>query len=424
MLSQTAEGKEWLAQFDPPDLDTATLLLDSLILVDQAEFEANLEQALDDFLSRCEGNIALYGAVERPKIAVEGDPWKKTNDNTKPFFPDSITEHNPKRDPEIYTRLKDVGSEGDLAHFCRDYAKKSPRLFSHPGIETLRAEHIHWIVCVDDIVASGNRMKEFIEWIYENKSIKSWHSFGWVKFIIVSYAASSVGLKLLRNISQVHEVIQCHALTSGRDTWTKIERSNIESLCKRYSRKYKLNMPLGYKDAFSMILFPHGGPNTNPSILLKNKGTWRALVQGTGRPVAVIKKAIPNDSQQGRLLMILGQTRLTKPSLFQRLNTESKKILLLLSCIAKKKRKPSVLSEMLGVPIATVQVWCTKCKELKWIDDKNFLTVNGKYALDAARRNKCAEGIDLVINKDHYYPMSLRSPAVSSSITPSMQGES
>lgn len=424
MLSQTVEGKQWLAQFYPPDMDTATLLLDSLILVDQADFESNLENALDDFLSRHAGNVALYGAVERPKIEDKEDTGKKVIDTSKPFFPDAITEHNPKQEPEIYTRLKDIGSEGDLAHFCRDYAKKSPRLFSHPGVVTLRQERIRWIVCVDDIVASGNRMKEFIEWIYENNTIKSWHSFGWIKFIIVSYAASSVGLKFLNNIKLVHGIVQCHALTSGRDTWTKFERCNIESLCKRYSRKYKLSMPLGYKDAFSMILFPHGGPNTNPSILLRNKEPWKALVQGTGRPVSVIKKAVPNDSQQGRLLMILGQTRIIKPSLFQRLNGESKKLLLLLSCIAKKKRKTSILSEMLGVPIATVQAWCTKCQDLKWIDEKNFLTADGKNALDAARRNKCAEGIDLVINKDHYYPMSLRSPAVSSSITPSMQGES
>ena len=423
MLSQTPEGQQWLAQFDSVDQKTATLLLDSLILVDQADLERGLEESLDGIFSSRKGKIALYGAVERPKIGVEGNPWGKVIDTSKPFFPDMPTTPNPKREPEVYVSQKNTGSEGGLAHFCRDYSNKSTRIFSHPGIETLRKMKVRWIVCVDDVISSGNRMKEFIEWIYEDKSVKSWHSLGWVKIIIVSYAASSMGLKVLKNLSLAHEIRQSRELTYGRDTWSVSERYNIVSLCKRYSRKFKLGRHLGYKNAFSVILFSHGGSNTNPPILLKNKGSWKALVQGTGRPVLLIKKAIPNDHQQNRLLNILGQTRLTKPSLFQKLNGESKKVLLLLSCIAKKKRKISVLSEMLGIPNATVQAWCNKCQDLNWIDDNNYLTANGKHALEAARRNKCAEEKELVVKNSFYFPLSLRSPAVTSSITP-LQGES
>jgi hypothetical protein len=274
---------------------------------------------------------------------------------------------------------------------------------------------------MDDIIGSGNRMKEFIEWIYEERSIRSWHSFGWVKIVVISYAASSSGLKLLKKSSLVYKSIQCRSLSYGREIWSGQERSDIESLCKRYSRKFKLGMPLGYKNSFSMILFPHGGPNTNPSILIKNGGKWKALVQGTGRPVSLIKKNMPRENQQNRLLKILGQTRLTKPSLFQKLNSESKKLLLLLSCIAKKKRKVHVLSEMLDVPTETVKAWCSKCLSLNWINEENVLTANGKYALEAAKRNKCTEGKDIIFRKDFYFPQSLRSPGMSSSIAPPKQ---
>lgn len=59
MLSLTPEGKQWLSQFDQPDEETATLLLDSLVLVDQTDFENGLEKVIDDFLASHEGNIAL-----------------------------------------------------------------------------------------------------------------------------------------------------------------------------------------------------------------------------------------------------------------------------------------------------------------------------------------------------------------------------
>lgn len=424
MLSATPEGKLWLKQFDAVDMETATLLLDSIILVDQADFETSLEKALDGILSRHKGKIAIYGAVERPKLAVDGNPWKRVIDTSKPFFPEAISGLNPKREPEVYAPPRNLGSEGDLAHFCRDYARARKRVLSHPGLETLREKKVRWLVFMDDIVGSGNRMKEFVEWVYEDKTIKSWHSLKWIKFIILAYSASSVGLKVIEKIPTVCEIEQCRALMYGRDSWSESELYNIEALCKRYSRKYKLGMPLGYKNAFSMILFPHGGPNTNPSILMKGKGEWKPLIQGTGRPVSVIKKVIPKENQQLRLLKVLGQTRLTKPSLFQRLDHYSKTLLLLLSCIAMKKRTVFVLSEMLGVSNFTVQDLLLKCKNLYWIDDKTFLTPKGKCALEAARRNKCTEGKDLTLKMDFYFPSSLRSPAVASSVASLKQGES
>jgi hypothetical protein len=384
MLSNTNKGKKWLAQFDPADVQTATLLLDSLILVDQALLEREIERTLDTFLRRHRGRVALFATVERPKR----DRRKRLLDFSKPFFPQQRTDDNPERKPENYASLANTGSEGAMLHFCRDYSrKKIGRVLSHPGLEQLRKKRVRWIICLDDLIGSGNRMKEFVEWIYEDKTVRSWHSFRWIRIAVLSFAASRFGCETLKPIRMISEMILCQHLTEGREIWTENERRLIETLCYKYSKKYDLGFPLGYKSAFSMILFSPGCPNTNPAIFWAKKKGWMPLVPGTGRAATLLEQGRKDgQSQQERILRILGQSRLTKPSFFQRLNPESQKLLLLLSCIAKKKRQVYVLSEMLSAPISRVEGWCKRCQELGWIDSDNILTVSGRNALEAARR--------------------------------------
>lgn len=414
MLSRTEEGQQWLRQFAPEDQAMATLLLDSLILVDQADFERGMEKALDDFARAHSGKIALYSAVERPE------------DRSKTFFPAAITVLNKTRMPENYAAPSDTGSEGYLWHFCRDYARKNRgQIFSHPGLEELRVNKVRWIVCLDDIIGSGNRMKEFIEWLYEDKTIRSWHSFGWLKIAVISYACSSVGGKVFENNRIVSDVISCQNLSYGRDIWSDQERHAIEQLCHKYAKRYKLGQPLGYKEAFSTILFSHGSPNTNPSILYKSWNGWESLVSRIGRPAGLLKKtAGRGETQQDRLLKILGQTRLTKPSLFQRMKPESRKLILFLSCIAMRKRNEHVVSEMMGISCDTVKELRDKCLELGWVNEKSYITQIGKNALEAARKNKCTSEYELKVKEDFYFPMHLRSPAGSPSATPSLAGGS
>ena len=415
MLSNTKRGKKWLEQFDADDVESATLLLDSLILVDQATLEDEMEKTLDDFLREHRGPVALFAAVERPKR----DRRKRLTDFSKLFFPHQINQNNPNRKPENYASLENTGSEGAMLHFCRDYSKKKSRVLSHPGLEQMRKKKVRWIVCMDDVIGSGNRMKEFVEWIYEDKTIRSWHSFGWTRIAVFSFAASKFGREVLESIGMISEIMQCQYLSEGRDIWTQNERRSLEALCLKYAREKDLGFPLGYKSAFSMILFSHGCPNTNPAVLWVKKNGWLPLVTGIGRAATLLKEGVEGrKTQQERLLTILGQSRLTKPSLFQRLNPESQKLLLLLSCIAKKKRKVYVLGEMLGVPISRVEGWCQRCRKLGWIDENNILTLGGRNALKAARRNKCTGEYELLIKMDFYFPVSLRSPAGSSSVTP------
>jgi hypothetical protein len=148
-------------------------------------------------------------------------------------------------------------------------------------------------------------------------------------------------------------------------------------------------------------------------------------VAGTGRPGNLIKKAgVSDEKHQERLLRILGQTRLTKPSLFKRLKPESRNLLVLLSCIARKKRNPRVLSEMLGMPVSIIQEWSHKCQLLGWINEKKVLTLVGKYALESAKKNVFIREYDLKIKEDFYFPRFHRSPAGSSSSTPPSAGGS
>jgi hypothetical protein len=406
MLSKTTEGKNWLQQFDEEDKEIATIFLDSVFVVSHSELEACLVSRLNEFLSlNKRGKIALYAVKERPKIL----PRKIAIDKTKPFFPLAISHENPKRKPIDYSTPGETGSEGEMEHLCRDYKKSRSRVLTNPGLEELREKRVRWIILLDDIIGSGNRIKEYLEWLYEDKTIKSWHSYGLIDFHVIAYVSTSEGKDHIEKIKYLSDINSCRHITSGISIWTDKELEKIELLCVKYSKKYSLGHPFGYKDAFSMILLPYGFPNTAPSILSEQKNGWRKLFPETGRPSICIEKlATLNEKRQERLLLMLGQTRLTKPSLFSRLNKDSKNLLMLLAAIASKKRDVIKLSEILATSESTINEWCSKCRYYGWIDEKNFLTLHGKKTLEAARKNKCTLEYEFSDKDKFYFPMSLK----------------
>lgn len=427
LLSSTDIAKEWLLQFAAPDRSLAQKLIDSLVVVDNKELIRGLTSLVSDFLNAHTGMVSIFPVRELPRsnkhilknklagLRVLDDPSVKKI----PYFDNQVDR------PMATDGYQGIGSEGDIAHLCRDLGRMWPeRVLDCPSINQMRSSRCKWILCIDDMIGSGTRVNDFINWMHEDPHIKSWKSYKLINFVGIVYAATSCGKQLVSENPWVAELHEQMSLSQGSTQWTKQERIEIEIICRKYA-KYtsKPKWPVGYCDAFSMIVFPHSCPNTNPAILrYSKKKYWKALFEN--RPEFSINWQVPNSiKRQERLLKVLGHTRLSKQSLFMRLNQDSQNLIIILAAISSKKRTIDILSQIMSINIPQITIMLEKCRHLGWIDEANYITEVGKKALSAAKRNLVFPLYPPNLNTAFYFPSSIRSPGKSSSSSPFNRGD-
>lgn len=397
-ISKSAQAQVWLKQFDENDVPTAKKLLDSIILVNVATVFKELGELLDNFISdKMQHKIALYVSTE------------KTSDD---YFIDDVDDDGNEVRRPINISSSEMGSEGEITHFCRDYARSKKNVSSHPTIEEMKEKKCKFIVLIDDFVGSGNRMNSFLNWIYSDKTIKSWHSYGFVKFVIISFAMTVVGANQLKKHPAIDYMLYSRQLDFGRKSWNETERKNIVALCEKYSFYLKMRdkmTPLGYEGTFSMLIFSYKCPNTVPPILwLGNKRKWKRLFN----PRAEFKMdADFSDAMDPiNILKQIGHSRMAESLLVGRLNDEGKTIVLVLSLLASKNRKIDDLSEILNLSVCDINKILEQCFNNKWINNSLYLTESGKNLLKNIKSCKILATRELYLKNDFYFPCKLRGP--------------
>lgn len=396
-LSSSFSGKSWISQFDNCDRETASTILDSLIYVNNSQLINGLRNLILAFLdSHPSEAIAIFASRE----VVNGEYFSNENK-----MPKSIDSNKP------------VGSEGILSHFCRDMAKSDNRILNHPSLKNIKKFRCRYILCIDDMIGSGNRIVSFAKWMYRNKTLKSWHSLKYIKFIACAYAASECGKKYVEKNKIFDESIFVQAINAGRSVWSVDEKKQIETICKKYSKHTnRPNLSLGYKDAFTFIIFPHSCPNTNPSILWSSKKkSWNAIF--SIRPEFDLMEDVIHlkKTKQSAILKELGHKCLQEKTSFHKLSSESRQIIILLSYLGKYQHKDYVLSDLMELPMTLIRRLVADCCNYGWIDSKKRLTKEGKYLLRSARKDINITNYQLEIKSDFYYPKTYRSLARSSS---------
>jgi len=418
LISETDIGRRYIDQFNKKDQEIAKKLIDNLIIISEKEFLDGLTEQLDKIRDNTENlPIVLYPAFETKKEKKKETKKKKNI----PFFQD---DGNPQMPSPQH-----VGSEGILQKFCRDYSKSHSDIFFNLSLNKLRKRKIKTIVCVDDIIASGNRMKEFIEWIYENKTIKSWHSFKWIKFLSLTYGVTERGLKnILKHLNIIKdEQIKFNLkLDSGRSFWSSKDRDEIKELCYNYGDRYKIpeNWILGFNKTFSIIIFPHSVPNTTPGIIWwGNNQRWKPLFPRNVFPTQIIDLTKLNLYKEEDFLKKLGLDNNTFnfDDFFRNLKNDSKRLFLFLLCLSKKKRKLSIISEIMELPITYVEKLRDKCIEYHWITTELILTKQGRNVLKSIKKYMKNLQENICIKEEFYYPISLRGLTALSSKSTSLE---
>jgi hypothetical protein len=311
VLRETETAEAWLNQFDPPDRQYASLLLETLELVPTAKLEQALARLVAAEVAGVkEGSVALFAVREIPtpkmpaQVAIadrqpEAGTGEEAQTKEQPDasssdggaesgsvpatpsrrrfrrFPPPPYFHptNPTVRPDGVAPGGGVGSEGDIAHLIRDLAKQhGNRVLDHPSIHSMKETRCRLLLLIDDLIGSGTRVTNFLRSIVSNRTIKSWYSFGYIQIRVLVYAATSAGLARVEAEKRQNGVRYERLVGEGSSCWTDAQKEEVKRICAKYGeRTSRRFMSLGYKKAFTSIVFEHKCPNTNPSTVLSRK---------------------------------------------------------------------------------------------------------------------------------------------------------
>jgi hypothetical protein len=242
--SDTTQGSAWLENFLPEEKPLAKLLLDSL----QICFDSTLRAKLASLLKDVADGLATPIAVVPVRELDSSTPLPSDEESIKPeevAFPPLDQPFQPL-----------AGSEGLVGNVIRESLGAYPdktRLSYPESIDDMRNVRTRSILLVEDYCGSGDRVQGYVDHWMRNKTIRSWHSYGFIRFHVASYAMSSRALKKLKRNSKIESVrFSTMAADFSSAKWTPEEAAGIRDICRKYSEMS--NMALGYKESEALLV--------------------------------------------------------------------------------------------------------------------------------------------------------------------------
>ena len=403
-LLLTERGQAWLAQFDAADEEVASRLVNSLTLISQSIFERTLDRLIRQTKNDIKGPIALFAAREL-----------KNNTKNKTDLLDSLVSTDPKISIDAVARGSDLGSEACVAETIRNICKPSPLDFlNHPKVEQMRKSKCDAIVVVDDLLGSGKRVVEFIDALWESRSIRSWLSRDNFQFIVISYAATNKGKARVERSTygpSVRFEIACPTFSSL--PWLRKSKEEIVALCQKYGqRTSRPGSSLGFRDTMASLVFEHGCPNNAPAILWapqSHKNHWLPLFPD--RTILTAEKsAFPLEISRRdsiSVLMEAGQARLASTITSVR-PPISEDTLLVLAFAAKRVRGTGALTFATGLNNQQCAQIMRDCVQWGFLTITHRLTDAGFAELEASRKVRKLRIPMAPKGKEVYYPRMLR----------------
>jgi hypothetical protein len=385
----TRRGTDWLAQFEYADREDASRLVESLTLISHSEFERALGEQILSFAATLDGPVSLYAVREI-------DPQKSCFEQTA-------------------LDLSDLGSEARVAAMIRNIVKTDRKKFlSHPSVDEMRTAKCRTVIVVDDFIGSGERTSKFLHAIWQDSSIRSWHSLKYIRFAVVVYSATEKGLSRVRRIKcrpQVNIVRACP--TYRQMPWSRALRDAIIKLCKKYAtRTSRPRMALGYEGTMAALVFEHGCPNNAPAVLLappNDKKPWTPLfpdrsvlpAEASAFPPEIVRR------DPVSVLLDVGQTQLALSGALSRRGEVGETVLVVLALVAKGVRKASALGYATGLTSKDCSRILERCVKWQFLTRSHRVTPRGLAELHYARQISPPASIPPRGEED-YYPKKLR----------------
>lgn len=287
--SETQRGRAWLTNFADIERPAAELLLDSL----QIESPTAIHHGLKSRIQALTPDLQGQAGVLIPVLSIEDiDAMSDEVELVETAWRTGSPRHVAY---ETFTPGRDIpatpGSEGAVGNLIRDLTGNRPGgkrgQWLHPAtdIAALHASRCRLIVLVTDYASSGQQVNRFAATFPRNARIRSWRSFGWLRILVVTYAASAAARARIETESNVDAMHVVTPAASFDDmAWTVDERDAVESLCKGHTPRQYKSQALGYRDSRGLYFTHTSVPNNLPFILRRDTHGWKPFLPGRTVP--------------------------------------------------------------------------------------------------------------------------------------------
>lgn len=399
-LLLTERGQKWLSRFSLEDREAASRLVRSLTLVSHSAFHREMSRQIVDAVEAIDGPVALYAAREM-----------KAAQFTE--FTSQLGETGVVSNVNAVAPGSDLGSEAKIAAMIRSLCRsRGEAWLNHPNIGQMRAAHTRAIIVVDDLIGSGNRIREYLGAFWANRSIRSWWSRKQIRFIVITFAATDDGAKSVTKLKVAPKLIYNRVCPTLRSLpWSQERKSEVSDLCIRYGTHLVSKRSIfGYQGSAALMVFEHGCPNNVPAIL------WaRPRKQQDWEPLFPEKSVLPPEDSAfppeivnrtpTTLLVDIGQNKLA--ARLRKAPALSPETILILAYAEKGVRTTGALSFATGLDEKSCRRLIQLCVEWGFLTSRFRLTSAGASELKAAQRNPRFKNV-APIGTDNYYPNTLR----------------
>jgi len=263
-LTATRSGKAWLSNFDDEDQPAARRLLDGLEMVSDGQFRREMKTLLERARGeRTASSVAAYAVHNLPR-------------NFAPHYFGCSGPHAPIT-PLRCPSTVHTGSE----MIVQNILLKSAQALDMPvdqTVEEMYASRVHRVLLVTDNIASGQEISTFLAFMQANPRLRSWNSFGWLRFEVVTHSISESALAKLRRKAVVH--FEQLSRTFETTDWSDQQLAEVRGLCRKYGSIKR--EALGRQKAESLQVFGHTFGNGTPAIMrqvVAQQGeTWSPLL--------------------------------------------------------------------------------------------------------------------------------------------------
>jgi hypothetical protein len=410
--SETQAGLAWLENFLPEERHTAELLINSIRVISATAFRAYMAELLLKVKSDLQRPIAFYPIRELPKGLPQPDVPSKQAISIEQKADGDLVPLLPLDNP--FESLP--GSEGIVGNIIRDTIGHRPihAVASSPrNLEDLKKAKPRTIVLVDDYSGTGTRVAGYVDSWMRHKTIRSWYSYGLIKFHIALVTASGIAIEKLEGHSRITGVhYREQAADFSTSMWSDEEREKVIGLCEKYA--YRQQYELGYQRAAGLLILQHTVPNNLPAILwqrsVKSRPDWKPLFSDR-RMTPQLQVDLDDyklEIDAAAIADSMGQFSLGI-ALPEQPNPTARMIFLVLAAAAHRIRDPTKLSLVLHTSIVAADRTQQACKNLNLLDEQGRLTDLGRTELRRVRaRGDAIRPTRLKGSRDPYYPTQLR----------------
>lgn len=415
-------AQDFVRQFEAADQALATELLRNLRLISQEELTSGLRELILERARAGEGPIGLYAERELPQRS--GRPHRLFKESSG-RIQRAAGVVGPLAVSPIRRYDQDVGSEGVVAQvisqLCRQYRTQ---FYSHPGPDKIRAKEVRRFFVVTDLVGSGTRAWKYIESAWRVRSIRSWWSYGYLKFEVIAFSATEMGRAHVESHHaqpKIHYQVPCPTIDN---TFNAEKAAAISELCINYDPVARSPVDsLGYSGTGALLAFANGAPNNVPRMLFATNRSRRWVPLFPQRIAADIPaehfgRRFTGDEIERRLTHMRQRVLASSPAL-KKAPLSTQQYLLLLAATTRPPRKVESIARRSGLTVMEVNKLGARLRQFHWITEEWRPTDAGLRQLEHARyvarrsqrRRQTAEPQD----KPEYYPQSLRAPVTKSS---------